>query len=78
MLTAIMTQHAATYGLFLSPILAHFQKVPKRPTLFLSRRLGTIDRMYAHVHISNSITVSRLWKLKMADILVLLPCTQMR
>lgn len=37
------------------------------PTLFLSSKLGTIDRIYAHVQISSRITVSRLWKLNRAD-----------
>lgn len=38
--TAMMTQQKATQGLFRSPILAHFQKIPKSPVLFLSIRLG--------------------------------------
>lgn len=68
MLKAIAMQHTATYGLFLSPILAHFQNIPSSPSLFLSSSLGVIALMYAHVQISSSTTVSKLWKLKMADI----------
>lgn len=41
---AITIQQAATYGDFLSPILAHFQNVPNNPVLFLSMRLGKKDR----------------------------------
>lgn len=37
------------------------------PVLFLSSRLGANERMYAHVQMSNRMTVRRLWKLKMAD-----------
>lgn len=39
-LKAMMTQQQATQGLFRSPILAHFQKIPRRPVLFLSSRVG--------------------------------------
>lgn len=41
--TAIKQQHTATYGLFLSPILASFQNVPnmlERRVFFISDRLG--------------------------------------
>lgn len=62
------TQLNATYGLSLSPILAHFQKIPNTPVLFLSMRLGAIARKYAHVHINNKTTVNKLWKLNKADI----------
>ena len=40
MLNAIPKQHAATQGLFLSPIRAHFQKTPGNPVLFRSNILG--------------------------------------
>lgn len=36
------------------------------PVLFLSIKLGKKLLKYAHVHISNSITVNKLWKLKRA------------
>lgn len=39
-LKAIKTQQKATQGLLRSPILAHFQNIPKIPDLFLSSRLG--------------------------------------
>ena len=67
---AIPTQLAATQGLSLSPILANFQKVPKKPLLFLSKIEGQNDLMYAQVHISKIITVNKLWKLKKADIIL--------
>lgn len=71
MVTAMTTQQTATYGLFLSPILAHFQKIPNNPVLFLSSRLGANERTYAQVQMSRRMTVSRLWKLNMADIVKL-------
>lgn len=37
------------------------------PVLFLSRRLGAKALMYAQVQISSKMTVSKLWKLNMAD-----------
>lgn len=37
------------------------------PVLFLSSRLGARALMYAHVQMSSKITVSKLWKLNMAD-----------
>ena len=40
MLNAIPKQHAATQGLFLSPIRAHFQKTPGNPVLLRSNILG--------------------------------------
>lgn len=69
MLKAIKRQLKATYGLFLSPILAHFQKVPLKPTFpnRLSSKLGTMDLIYVQVHMSSKITVRRLWKLNRAD-----------
>lgn len=60
MLNAMATQHAATQGLFLSPILAHFQNVPLNPVLFRSSSDGAIDRRYAQVHIKSRTTVSKL------------------
>lgn len=69
-LKAMMTQQQATQGLFRSPILAHFQKIPRSPVLFLSSRLGAIALMQAQVQIRRRITVSSDWKLKMADIFV--------
>lgn len=45
MLKAITIQHTATYGLFRSPILAHFQNMPNNPVLFLSSKLGAKDRI---------------------------------
>jgi len=65
---AIPTQLAATQGLNLSPILASFQKEPRKPLLFLSKMEGQKDLMYAQVQISKIITVNKLWKLKRADI----------
>ena len=65
---AMATSPAATQGLSLSPIRASFQNVPKNPVLFLSRTPGQKLRMYAQVQIISIITVSRLWKLKSADI----------
>jgi hypothetical protein len=41
---AIPMQANATQGLSLSPILAHFQNVPKIPVLFRSIREGHKDR----------------------------------
>ena len=38
--TAMRTQHMLMYGLSRSPILAHFQKMPMTPSLFLSMMLG--------------------------------------
>lgn len=37
------------------------------PVLFLSSRLGAKALMYAQVQISSKMTVSKLWKLNMAD-----------
>lgn len=70
MVKAMTMQQNATYGLLRSPILAHFQNIPRNPVLFLSSRLGVRDRMYAHVQMSSKMTVNRLWKLNMADILL--------
>lgn len=44
-LKAMMMQQQATQGLFRSPILAHFQKIPSSPVLFLSSRLGAMALM---------------------------------
>lgn len=68
MLTAMAMQLRATYGLFRSPIRAHFQKIPRSPSLFLSSIRGVKALMYAQVQMSNKTTVSRLWKLNSADI----------
>ncbi|KFM63314.1 hypothetical protein X975_03917, partial [Stegodyphus mimosarum] len=57
---AIAMQHTLTYGLFLSPILAHFQNTPRNPSLFLSSKLGARDLTYEHVQISRRTTVSKL------------------
>ena len=51
-------QANATHGLSLSPIRAHFQKIPKKPVLLRSNRDGNIPRKYAHVQISSSVTVT--------------------
>lgn len=45
MLKAITIQHTATYWLFRSPILAHFQNIPRTPVLFLSSTFGNRDLM---------------------------------
>ena len=63
-------QNTATNGLFLSPILEHFQKNPRTPFLFLSKLFGNINLMYVDVHIINNIIVNKLWKLNKANILV--------
>jgi len=39
------TRDIATHGDSLSPILANFQNVPRKPVLFLSRMPGQKDRM---------------------------------
>jgi hypothetical protein len=43
--TAIATQAKLTYGLNLSPILAHFQNMPSMPSLFLSITPGRTEWM---------------------------------
>ena len=51
-------QANATHGLSLSPIRAHFQKIPKKPVLLRSNREGNIPRIYAHVQINSRVTVT--------------------
>lgn len=58
-----------TYGDSLSPILAHFQKIPKTPVLFLSMKAGRAACKYVEVQINKMITCKREEKLKRADYL---------
>lgn len=49
---------------------AAFQNTPRNPFLLRSKIEGYMERTYAHVHITNNTTTSRLWKLKTADIVI--------
>lgn len=82
--TAMRIQHIDTYGLNLSPILAHFQKIPNTldiivilsinfyPSLLRSMIAGISACRYVHVHMTRRMTRRRLSKLNKADIFVLL------
>lgn len=63
------TQQMLMYGLSRSPILAHFQKTPVTPFLFLSRMPGVKWWTYVLVQMSSRMTRRRDWKLKSADML---------
>lgn len=65
---AMRKQHILIYGLSLSPILAHFQNTPRKPSLFRSRMAGKIWCRYALVQMSRRIHSNKLGKLKRADI----------
>jgi len=63
---AMTTQKILTYGLNRSPIRAHFQNMPVRPSLFLSMTLGNMECTYVDVQMMSRMTSRRDWKLKMA------------
>lgn len=65
---AINTQKAATYPLFLSPILAAFHGIPATPVLHLSIQEGKKCLIYVQVQINNKMTTIKLEKSNNADI----------
>lgn len=73
-LAAITTQHILTYGLSRSPTLAHFQKIPKTPSRFLSIIFGKVAWAYVDVHITSKRTSSNDWKLNSADMVLFVSC----
>jgi hypothetical protein len=67
LLTAITTHAKLTHGLSLSPTLAHFQKTPSTPFLFLSITPGKSWCAYALVQMMRRSTRRSDWKLNSAD-----------
>lgn len=71
---AINIQKAATYPLFLSPILAAFHGIPDKPVLHLSSQEGKKCLIYVQVQINNKMTTIKLEKSNNADIFSLWRC----
>lgn len=76
---AINIQDTLTYGLSRSPILENFQHIPLKPvcrpgwSVGLSNIVALYDLTYVQVQMTSNSTVTRLEKLKIADIMSSLP-----
>lgn len=64
---AMNIQNAATYPLFLSPILAAFHGIPATPVFHLSNQDGAKCLIYVQVQINSRTTTIKLEKSNKAD-----------